>query len=242
MTIDSSYDDLPELDRPPTYAATDPLHPSNSVSNHANTDETPPNFPTYSIVSSHTSSGLNITHDEHQLYYIGRYDHQAKPELALYGGYDAYGPQLALAKFGLREKDFAIYLGGLKHPGANDWDVVRHATDGRLFHHPLYRFEITSSTASTDDRAPRVKQRLHWQKTHESKLGASYFSMRDFKLVDEGGDDEVLAVFTDHGRAGKLEFRRRVDERVEIAALITLMAMVERMKRVVGAAAKAVGA
>lgn len=232
----TDYTYLPELDRPPTYASADPLHLTVDVNHQPNPEArfetlSPTASHTYEIWNTHT--GLNVTYGEHQIYYIGRYKQRDTPDLIIYGGYDQHGPQLALAEYIPYDKDFNIYLGGLKHPGKADWDTVRSASDGRMFHSPYYRFEAYSTPTDTEQR---VKQRLHWKKTHESKLGASRFSTRDFKLIDESSDD-IIAVYTEHNLGspghlkGKIEYRRKMDENVEIAALAVLMALLEKMRR-----------
>jgi len=226
---------LPELDRPPTYTSCDVQHPAVNVNHEADPKVT---FDSMSPLHGHiyevynTGAGLDVTDGERQLFYISRHSQIDMPDLIVHGGYDCHGPQLALVDISSRDHNIRIYLGGLRNPSLPDWDIVRCASDGKLFHSSCYRFDITSSLHGL-----LSKRRLYWQKTHDSKLGASKLSQKDFKLVDEA-DDTLLAVYTEHhlGTPGKLKgkinFRTKLDDHTEVAALTTLMGIMEKARRV----------
>ncbi|KXT11349.1 hypothetical protein AC579_9451 [Pseudocercospora musae] len=218
------------IEPPPSYSSLPPSQP-----------ETQPSQPATSSIPSlaersgtheyqlqhvgHHSLGLQIVHDTIVLYYIASYQAQNTPDLILYAGYDSKGPQLALAEFTNYTKDFKIYIGGQKSPKGDDWDTVRCA-DGGFFKDPIFRFEV-----------PRIKQKLYWKKTSESRLGASRFSPRDHKLVDEGSD-EVVAVYLERKlglgggqNKGVVKWRVKLSEMAEMQALMVLLSLLERSRR-----------
>ncbi|KAK4951572.1 hypothetical protein LTR10_010548 [Elasticomyces elasticus] len=206
---------------PPAYTTVDPAqnvpkssHNSAAVSN------------TYEIYN--TTTGLDVTNSGRQIYYLGRYNAPTSPDILAYGGYDHNGPWLAQANFRLSEKSLHFYLGGLKHPAKDDWDIVRYSTEGHIFHTDVFRFEVLDQSST--------KRKLHWTKTRDRKLGASRLSIRDHKLVDEGSED-IVAVYTEHnlGMAdtlkGRLVFHQRLGDNAELAALVVVIAINERLRR-----------
>lgn len=229
----------PELEGPPAYAPTDPAHPTQETSQAVEGPTSTTDCRTYKIYN--TSAGLNVTVNEQQLYYVGRYEVIDTPDIIVYGGYDQSGPQLALVQFVKFDKNFKLYLGGLKHPAAHDWDTVRLATEGRFITHNFWRFELPPDPSVPDSK----RRRVQWTKTHDSKLRASKFSIRDYKLVHEA-DDEILAVYTEHSLGtpgalkGKLEFRQRLGDNAELAALTVVMALLEKMRRTLRQGGRAV--
>jgi hypothetical protein len=169
---------FPELDRPPTYVESDPRHPTIDINHAANPlvsfeDMSPLQGHTYEIHNSH--QGLDVTSSGRQLYHIARYEQADSPDVVIYGGYDSLAPQLANSYFTLQEKNLRIYLGGVKHPGPNDWDSVRSASDGKLFHSLYYRFEAPIADRCLSDEQQQ-RRKFYWQKTHDPKIGASKLS------------------------------------------------------------------
>ncbi|KAI7268478.1 hypothetical protein KC343_g7299 [Hortaea werneckii] len=163
--------------------------------------------------------------------------------MILYGGYDASGPQLAQAAFTKFQKDFSLYVGSQRHPrGDEEWDTVRPASEGgKLFSFfrdsPYWRFETLFSSKNEGENAGKLERRkLFWMRTHESHLGASRFSSRYFKLVDETSE-AVVAVYTQCGiglagqKAGEIHWRMRLGERAEIAALVVISMILLKMAR-----------
>ncbi|TKA83458.1 hypothetical protein B0A55_00573 [Friedmanniomyces simplex] len=224
-------------DTPPAYTVSDPSRTITDDSHQADGNAAPilelstsAANKTYEIYN--TSTGLNITNSDRQLYYLGRYVALDVPDILAYGGYDQSGPQLAQAEFIKFDKNFRIYLGGLRHPSKDDWDMVRCATEGRFIHTDFYRFEVPAQGQSTGTR----KRKLHWTKTSSRKLGASKLSIRDHKLVEEA-NGEVLAVYTEHnlgaadGPKGQLVFHQRLGDNAELAALVVVMAIIEHLRR-----------
>lgn len=232
--VDSTMEGYPELDHPPTYATCDRQHPAVQVNHEANPKVT---FDSMPMLQGHVyelynaGAGLEVIDGERQLFYIGRHPQVDTADLIVHGGRDCHGPQLALADISNRDHDIKIYLGGLKNPSPPDWNIVRCVSDGKLFHSPCYRFDAMSSL-----HGQRSKRHMYWQKTHDSKLGASKLSQKDYKLVDEA-DGEVLAVYTEHHLGtpgkwkGKINFRTKIGEEAEVAALTALMAVIEKAKR-----------
>ncbi|KAI6894676.1 hypothetical protein KC318_g6436 [Hortaea werneckii] len=237
------------LDKPPTYSSTAdlPARPPTTTSDD-NVDY--PGSPNDSSCENRTyeiyatpNGGLNIIYNGNQLYYIGRYHQLDFPDIIVYGGYDASGPQLAQGEFTKFQKDFSIYVGSQRHPrGGEEWDVVRQASEGgRLFSFirdsPFWRFETLCSRRGEDESEGKVDRRkLFWMRTHESHLGASRFSSRHFKLVDESSE-AVVAVYTQCGvglagqKAGEISWRMQLGERAEIAALMVISMILLKMAR-----------
>ncbi|KAK5746446.1 hypothetical protein LTR17_000826 [Elasticomyces elasticus] len=204
-------------DDPPAYSAVDLAQkaPDSSQDSAAVSN-------VYEIYN--TTTGLNVTNSGRQTYYLGRYNAPTSPDILAYGGYDHNGPWLAQANFLLSEKSIRIYLGGLRHSAKDDWDTVRYSTEGHVFHTDFFRFEFLT------------KRKLHWTKTRDRKLGASRLSIRDHKLVDEVSED-VVAVYTEHnlGMADTLKcrlvFHQRLGDNAELAALVVVIAINERLQR-----------
>ncbi|CAK3920146.1 Hypothetical predicted protein [Lecanosticta acicola] len=147
---------------------------------------------------------------------------------------------------------FEIHIGSMQHPNDNDWISVRHTKDGGLLHKSdSYRFTV-------------MGRPLVWKKTHSTALGSSKLASNDYKLLDEtrvgekahphvfhqatpkviaGGDP--IAVYLQHGVHGATGSRHMqidwIDEfgdAVETAALITLMAILERTQNHIRQAGK----
>ncbi|GAB1741333.1 hypothetical protein NU219Hw_g6571t1 [Hortaea werneckii] len=235
------------LDRPPTYSSTADLsaRPPTTTSGDNVDYQGPSNDSsgedrTYVIYPT-PNGGLNIIHNGNQLYYIGRYHQLDFPDMILYGGYDASGPQLAQAAFTKFQKDFSIYVGSQRHPrGGEECDTVRQASEGgKLFSFirdsPFWRFEtLCSRRGEGEGKVDRRK--LSWMRTHESHLGASRFSSRHFKLVDESSE-AVVAVYSQCGvglaghKAGEISWRMQLGERAEIAALVVISMILLKMAR-----------
>lgn len=189
-----------------------------------------------------TRSGFNVTHgrEDHQLYHIRRYNEVNKPDLVLYGGYDFHGPQLAVIKFVNFTKSFGLYFGGARKPADGDYDVVRCASTVGALRGPEYRFEIEDATATGSGK--RERQRLHWRQTKENVV-SKLFPTRDYTLIDEA-NDEIVAVYTEHSfdaygkLKGTLEMRAPLNENAQIAALLIVMAILEKMRRKLGVAGR----
>jgi hypothetical protein len=71
------------------------------------------------------------------------------------------------------------------------WDLVRCASDGKLFSSSYYRFATTASAGNGS-----IQQKFYWQKTRNSKLGSSTFAVRDYKLLNEE-NESVVAVYSE---------------------------------------------
>ena len=215
---------LPPLTRPPSYATIDPA-------SHSGHDTTSDNFHVFELHhSSSTSTNLHIKQDGRVLYYAASYNTKDGPDVVLYAGYDAKGPRLGCTESILYSKDFKIYVGGLKTPVGDDWDIVRCARDG-IFADSTHRFE----SSTTMPNGQRHKEKLHWQKTSDSKLGASKMSHKDYKLVDEI-TDEVVAVYVEHHMGtrthkGTIRYRRQLGEMAEMSALMALLALLSDSRR-----------
>jgi hypothetical protein len=232
-TADSEHMENTEL--PPPYALT-------NVPTNAGLDRCPVGSNTLHEYEIHhttqTTSSLHIKQNGTVLYYAAPYIVKDTPDLILYAGYNANGPQLALAKFTPFSKDFKIYIGGSKSSSGDDWDTVR-CSDGGLLTKPSYRFESSSRVYN----GQRLKEKFYWQKTSDSKLGASKMSSRDFKLVHEESD-EVVAVYVERymgvrTHKGTITYRRNLTEMAEMAALVALLSLLEKSRRHMRAVARA---
>ncbi|SMQ55712.1 unnamed protein product [Zymoseptoria tritici ST99CH_1A5] len=85
---------------------------------------------------------LQIKQNENVLYYISHYNEVNTPDIILFADYNHKGPRLAQASFNPPGKDFKFYIGGIKSPTGDDWDIVRCA-QGRLLSYASYRFETS---------------------------------------------------------------------------------------------------
>lgn len=223
-----------KLERPPTYASIDAA----SRSSHCYDPHCEPREASNHELEVHTcygNSSLDITEKGNTLYHLSHYQKLDTPDMILYAGYDNRGPQLALASFIPYSKDLKTYVGGLKTPTFDDWDVARCAGGG-MFKNPCYRFE----TRSDDDSG---KAKYYWQKTSDRRLGASRWSPRDYKLVRER-DDEVVAVYAEHhlGSAslkGTIRFRQKMGEYGEMASMMVLLSLLEMSRRYMKTVARA---
>ncbi|KAF2210372.1 hypothetical protein CERZMDRAFT_118199 [Cercospora zeae-maydis SCOH1-5] len=219
MTDSAETTDQPPLSRPPSYSTIDTPRDS------------PPSFELRHPTAA--TASLQILQNDTALYYAASHNAKDVSDIILHAGYDSKGPQLALLQFMSFSKDFKIYIGGLRSPVGEDWDIVRYAeSGGKIFHRdPIHRFGSYSRTPNGQS----VKEKLHWQKTRNPKLGASKFSRSDHKLVDEI-TDEVVAVYVEHSmrlgtHKGTITYVRKLGEMAEMAALMALLGLLERSRR-----------
>lgn len=227
------------LDRPTSYKAQDGTTPEAEHCAGAALNQTKAgNGHKYGIYG--LGSGLDVKLGENNVFHVSTYDKKDNADVIIYGGYDSHGPQLGLTKFTQQREDFDVYLGGLRSPGAGDWDVVQCASDGRMFHSPYYRFHVPLPSTSGAS-----KKKLQWKKTHESELGSSRFSTKDFKLIDED-NDEVVAVYIDcksgiihKNLRGEIDFRCQLGDSVETAVILVLLTILERRARYLKGVARA---
>lgn len=225
-----------KLDRPPTYSSIDPAaHTGSKDCQHS--DLSPKGAHELELhASTRGSASLHIKNKGNTLYYLGLYQSIDTPDMILYAGYDNHGPQLALASFVPYSKDLKIYIGGLKAPSGDDWDITR-CQGGGMFKDPWHRFETRS-------RGPSGKKgKFYWQKTSDRKLGASRWSPRDYKLVRES-DDEVVAVYVEHHLGsgsvkGTIRYREKMDEMAEMTSMMVLLSLLEVSRRYMKSVARA---
>lgn len=226
-----------KLERSPTYSLTDPA--GQSLYQHDPQDEVIDDANGHELevhASCKGSSSLHIKKEGNTLYYVGHYQAIDTPDMILYAGYDNHGPQLALANFIPYSKDLKTYIGGLKSPTDDDWDIARCAGGG-IFKEPSYRFETRS------DQAGQKKAKYYWKKTSDSKLGASRWSPRDYKLVRES-DEEVIAVYVEHRLGsetlkGTIRFRQKLNDFAEMASMMVLLSLLEMSRRYMKSMARA---
>ncbi|CZT20318.1 uncharacterized protein RCC_06177 [Ramularia collo-cygni] len=217
-----------KMDRPPTYSSTDPT--AHTLHQFQQKSEARPDDP-YEVeihASSKGSPSFQLKNKGNTLYYVGHYQKIDTPDLILYAGYDKHGPQLAQASFIPDSKDLKIYIGGLKTPAKDDWDIVRSAGGG-MFKDPNHRFETKSSNPA------ERKTKYYWTKTSDRKLGASRWSPRDYKLVRES-DEEVIAVYAERhmgswSMKGTILFREKMNEFAEMASMMVLLSLLEMSMR-----------
>ncbi|KAK4496702.1 hypothetical protein PRZ48_012685 [Zasmidium cellare] len=226
---------MSNLERPPTYSSIDPRQQKPSSTSSATTPQDSEHTLTLHRAQDHArSTGIHIKQASTTLYYVGHYNNPAQSsDIILYAGYDALGPWLAQLRFEQYSKDLRVYVGDLKSPVKDDWDVVRCA-DGGVFGEDEWRFEC---------RSGNTKTRLHWTRTKDSRLGASRWGLRDFKLVDEGRD-VVVAVYVEkhlgeRALRGSVRFLEGVEGRVEVAGLMVLLGLLDKTRRFMGSVRRA---
>ena len=241
-----SEENVASLERLPSYATVDEQHRTVNANHQPDIQQTFSNIPCTSAHAyelHHLGASLTINHPDSQaaLFFVGRYEKQNVSDVIIYRGADSKAPYVAQAKFTAFKKDFHLYVGGLQIPDKDDWDVVRCASEGRMFHSDFCRFEVQLPPDDTNyDRPPGSRysrRKLAWKKTHDPRLGASRLSIRDFKLVDEASD-EVVAVYLERAMGGvmskpqgRIHLREKFNEDAELATLVSLMAILERMRR-----------
>ena len=172
------------------------------------------------------SDGLDIKHNDRNLYHVNIHGRAKNQGLTMYGGYNAHGPQLATCRFQLVEDDFQIFIGDQYNESKDSWSKVRCASDGKLLSWPYYRFEAKQSVSTGS-----AWKKMYWQKTHDSSLGSSLLAIRDFKLVDEENEN-VVAVYNESSSSwtkqvttlkGKITFKEDLGDEIEATAILVLL-------------------
>ncbi|KAF2160375.1 hypothetical protein M409DRAFT_29223 [Zasmidium cellare ATCC 36951] len=227
---------MPDLERPPTYSSIDPRQSKPTTSIETTTQEPQDRIFTLHRAQDHArSSGIHIKQNDNTLYYVGHYNGPTQSsDIILYAGYDSLGPWLAQLRFEQYSKDFKVYIGDLKTPAKDDWDVVRCAAGGGIFSDSAFRFEC---------RCGSKKSRLYWTRTRDSKLGASRWSPRDFRLVDEESAAVVAAYVEKHlgegAVKGSVRFLQEVEPKVEVMGLMVLLGLLDKTRRYMMSVARA---
>ncbi|KAL4961243.1 uncharacterized protein BDV14DRAFT_180950 [Aspergillus stella-maris] len=172
--------------------------------------------------------------DKNHLYFF--YNSHLKPlkaDITVHAGADNSAPILGVCKFLHLSRHCKVGLGDPEHAGAMVWEDL----ECQNLTMTKYNWQM-SIPLSTGGSARRW---FVWKKTRS--LGADgaspgLLSLRNFKLVDEM-TGRVVGVFTSNGfksirKNGKLQLTADYGPQFDIMALITLLAMYERIRRRTG--------
>ncbi|EME83956.1 uncharacterized protein MYCFIDRAFT_195143 [Pseudocercospora fijiensis CIRAD86] len=96
----------------------------------------------------------------------------------------------------------------------------------------LAKFENSTKNFKTYIGGQKSPAGDDWDtKTRESTLGASRFSPRDYKLVEEGNDGVVAVYLERKFGEGVVKWRVKVSEVAEMQALMVLLGLLEKSRR-----------
>lgn len=220
----TSFEEL-QLERAPSYTSIDPF----------------PDFPSQTTrkrSKTRTILACSIYHFDHgverrdftvhdvfrgTMYYVRHWEAFNKPDVTIHHGIAHHGQRVAAAQLLKGEKDFLFTLShddDLQLDGSG-WETV-YCDSPALWQQLCYRFVV-------DCEGVGRRQAYLWKRTHERTLGASVLGRHDFKLVAEGSE-EVVAVYVEHGK-GSLEFREQLGLDGEMMAMVSLLAILERLRR-----------
>lgn len=217
----SNINSLPPLTAPPSYATTD-SGPSTLPAYEARSQIQNSPRKAWLIIKT-SASGFDIIpgiRNAEPIFHVNR------PGLGvyLYRGASNRSPRLAQARLKLgSSRRMDIYVGSAKEPAEYDWDSVRYSKESQGFLRravEIWRFDAREPSSS-------VKRKLAWYSAHG-----------DFVLKDE----ETNVVLADHkdksilgdcgygSTLGTTAWNETCSEEVEVAALVTLMAILERRR------------
>ena len=154
-------------------------------------------------------------------------------------GPEAHGPYVAQAQLSSHGKDMKVFVGEGKDVHEWDWDIVRHSKEKNgVFRRSVdaFRFECTEPAATLEARSS--KRRLVWS-SHD----------KGFELTDETTGSAVLTTFWDKStlgsvgvgkEMGRLVWHQSCSRQVVLAALVSIMGIVERKRRTMQQVSRAV--
>ncbi|KAL4945926.1 hypothetical protein BDV06DRAFT_183630 [Aspergillus oleicola] len=221
----------PELDtrsKPPSSRGTDPTDAQSIVL---------PSTPRlYHIYHTAIRYDYRISDaDKNHLYFVhNSHIKPLKADITLHVGTDNSAPIIGVCKFLHLSRHCKIGLGDPKRPGAMVWEDLR--CENLTMTKYRWQMSVPLLTGGYERRW------FVWKRTQT--LGAdgdspALLSLRNFKLVDEM-TGRVVAVFTSNGlksvrKNGKLQVTSaKCGPHFDIMALITLLAMYERIRRRTG--------
>ncbi|CEL06778.1 hypothetical protein ASPCAL09950 [Aspergillus calidoustus] len=156
-----------------------------------------------------------------------------KADITVHTGDDKNAPIAGVCKFIHLSRHCKVGLGDPQRAGSMVWEDLQCQN----FRMTKYRFEMSIPSA----HGGYERRSFLWKRTQS--VGAdgdspSFFSLRNFKLVDELNGQNV-AVFTSNSfksprKNGKLQVAADYGPDFDMMALITLLAMYERIRRRTG--------
>ncbi|RDW61232.1 uncharacterized protein DSM5745_10730 [Aspergillus mulundensis] len=169
--------------------------------------------------------------NKNHLYYV--YNSHLKPlkaDITLHAGENSKEPVAGVCKFLHLSRHCKVGLGDPQHAGAMIWE------DLQCQNLALSKYRWPMSVPMADGRLER--RWFVWKRTHS--VGADgesplLFSLRNYKLIDEQ-NGKVVAVFTSNSfksvrKNGKLQVAVGYGPEFDLMALITLLAMYEKVRR-----------
>ncbi|KAL3465163.1 hypothetical protein BJX64DRAFT_253295 [Aspergillus heterothallicus] len=176
---------------------------------------------------------VSDAHKNHIYFVYNSHLAPGKADITVHIGEDRHAPVAGVCKFIHLSRHCKIGLGDPERAGSMVWE------DLNCQNIPMtkYRFEMSVPSAN----GGHERRSFLWKRTQS--VGAdgdspSFFSLRNFKLVDELKGQDV-AVFTSNSfksprKNGKLQMAADYGPDFEIMTLITLLAMYERIRRRTG--------
>ncbi|KAL2831318.1 hypothetical protein BJY01DRAFT_226659 [Aspergillus pseudoustus] len=156
-----------------------------------------------------------------------------KADITVHTGEDKHAPVAGVCKFIHLSRHCKVGLRNQERAGSMVWEDL-HCQNISM---TKYRFEMSIPSA----KGRYERRSFLWKRTQSVGAGGdspSFFSLRNFKLVDELNGQNV-AVFTSNSfksprKNGKLQVAAAYGPDFDIMALITLLAMYERIRRRTG--------
>jgi hypothetical protein len=169
----------------------------------------------------------------HPLYYINNSTFTPKrPDVAIHAGADDTGPVLGVAQYPNFSSDMKVGVGDPSlNNGANvTWEDIKKTS--KIVHN---RYDWSMTLPSTQERHSFIWKRT----THfgmEGEHVTAKWSYLNFKLVEAGKGDVVLANFASNGlkkwrKMGKFVLRAELGEEWEFMILLTGLAIIEKARR-----------
>ncbi|KAL5334851.1 hypothetical protein BJX70DRAFT_376863 [Aspergillus crustosus] len=156
-----------------------------------------------------------------------------KADITVHTGEGNRAPVVGVCKFLHLSRHCKVGLGDPQQAGAMVWEDL-HCQNMTM---TKYRWQMTVPSANGESE----RRWFSWKRTHSHGADGdspAFFSLRNFKLVDELTGD-VVAVFTSNHfksvrKNGKLQVGAEYGPEFDLMALITLLAMYERIRRRIG--------
>ncbi|KAL4930514.1 uncharacterized protein BDV17DRAFT_40077 [Aspergillus undulatus] len=172
--------------------------------------------------------------DKNHLYFV--HNSHLKPlkeDITVHAGSDNSTPVLAVCKFLHFSRHCKVGLGDPQHPGAMVWEDLQ----GQNLTMTKYRWQMSVHS----ENGGFERRWFVWKRTQSLGVDGdspSVLSLRNFKLVDDM-TGQVVAVFTSNSfrsvrKNGKLKVTAEYGPNFDIVALVTLLAMYERIRRRTG--------
>ncbi|KAL4869692.1 hypothetical protein BDV12DRAFT_167494 [Aspergillus spectabilis] len=172
--------------------------------------------------------------DKNNIFFVNNsYLTPIKADITVHTGEDKKAPVVGVCKSLHLSRHCKVGLGDPQQAGAMVWE------DLQCQNITMTKYCWQMAVPSTDGGSER--RWFIWKRTHSHGADGdspAFFSLRNFKLVDEL-TGEVAAVFTSNNfkslrKNGKLQVAAEYGPDFDLMALITLLAMYERIRRRTG--------